>query len=279
MTIFGKLAYDAGVGVLTLLSLRFIAGSVGLAALAGLRRRVDRQAAPAAAPGRAFLLGALVYALQSAALFTALTTIDASLAVLLLYTYPAFVVAGAALLRRETVGTRTLVVLLMATAGIGLVLGAGHAGSAVGVALGVAAGAGWAVYVLTADALLEHADPVALSALVCAGAASTFTAVAIASGSLEWPGGEALVWVAGITIVSTVAATACLFAGIQRVGPSRASLLSTTEPVFAIGLAFAVFGETLSATQLAGAALVVGAVAAISIQPRTQGAKSCRTAG
>ena len=292
MTIFGKLAYDSGTGVLALLSLRFVGGSIGLAALGYARHR--RAAGPfiaSRAACRAFLLGALIYALQSAALFAALREIDASLAVLLLYTYPAFVAAGAVMLGREPLGPRTIGALALASVGIGLVLGAGGAsdGTGVGIALGLLAGAGYAVYVLAADALLDQAAPIALSAVVCAGAGTSFAVVAIASGSLEWPQGNALIWVAGITVVSTVVAIGSLFAGLKRVGPTTASVVSTVEPVFAVGLAFLVFGETLSGLQLAGAAMVLTALLTISArpltrepltkEPLTKGPHPCRTSG
>ena len=64
-------------------------------------------------------------------------------------------------------------------------------------------------------------------------------------------------WLGALAVVSTVGAVGLFFAGLRRVGPTAASILSTLEPVVAVGLAFAVFGESLGLTQLAGGALVV----------------------
>jgi len=61
-------------------------------------------------------------------------------------------------------------------------------------------------------------------------------------------------------LVSTVAGICLFFAGLRRVGPAAASILSTLEPVVAVALAFAAFGESLGAAQLAGGALVLLAV-------------------
>jgi drug/metabolite transporter (DMT)-like permease len=66
--------------------------------------------------------------------------------------------------------------------------------------------------------------------------------------------------VGAIALVSTVAAILCFFAGLARVGPSAASILSTLEPLVTVGLAAAAFGESLGAVQLVGGALVLGAV-------------------
>jgi drug/metabolite transporter (DMT)-like permease len=69
-------------------------------------------------------------------------------------------------------------------------------------------------------------------------------------------------------VISTVAAVGLLFAGIRRVGPTSASILSTTEPVVTVVLAFLVFGESLGAVQLLGGALVLGAAVVLTASAR-----------
>ena len=49
-----------------------------------------------------------------------------------------------------------------------------------------------------------------------------------------------------IALVSTVGAVIAFFAGLERVGPSAAAILSTLEPVVTVGLAAAAFGESLA---------------------------------
>ena len=73
-------------------------------------------------------------------------------------------------------------------------------------------------------------------------------------------GAAGLGWIAAIALVSTVAAILAFFAGLARVGPSAAAILSVFEPVVTVALAAAVFGESLAAVQLAGAVLVLSAV-------------------
>jgi drug/metabolite transporter (DMT)-like permease len=76
-------------------------------------------------------------------------------------------------------------------------------------------------------------------------------------------------WLAGISVVSTVAAVSLFFAGLKRVGPTTASILSTVEPVVTVILAFLVFGELLGALQLVGGGLVIAAVLVLaSHRPR-----------
>ena len=114
--------------------------------------------------------------------------------------------------------------------------------------------------------------PLALGTLVCTGAAATLTLTGLAGGDLD-PGGVSatgFLWLAGLALVSTVGAIALFFAGLRRVGPAAASILSTLEPVVTVALAFAIFGESLGPAQLAGGALVLLAVLAVRAPaPRT----------
>lgn len=124
----------------------------------------------------------------------------------------------------------------------------------------------YSTYILTAEGIVGRVGPLVLSALVSTGAATTLTLASAAGGDLD-PGSVSVAgfgWLAGIAVVSTVAAVSFLFAGLRRVGPSAASILSTAEPLVTVLLAFLVFGESLGPVQLAGGALVLGAVLVLS---------------
>ena len=107
--------------------------------------------------------------------------------------------------------------------------------------------------------------PLPLSTLVCSGAATTLTLGALAAGDLRPSAVSAagFGWLAGLAVVSTVGAIALFMAGLRRVGPSAASILSTLEPVVAVALAVIAFGESLGPVQLVGGALVLLAVLAV----------------
>src|ERR1700752_3307411 len=137
MAIFGKLAYDAGVEVGDLLLVRFaLAAALLLAvvsatgALRGLSRR-------AVLTGLG--MGAIGYAAQSGLFFGALERMDASLLALILYVYPALVLAAAVALGRERATPRRIVALVVALAGVALVLAGAASGGvdAVGAAMGL----------------------------------------------------------------------------------------------------------------------------------------------
>jgi drug/metabolite transporter (DMT)-like permease len=83
-----------------------------------------------------------------------------------------------------------------------------------------------------------------------------------------WPA-TATGWlaIAGIAVLSTVVAITLFFAGLDRIGPTRASTLSTIEPLCTVLLAAVVLGETIAPVQLAGGALILGAVLLLARAP------------
>ena len=102
MGIFGKLAYDEGATVGTLLATRFMLAAVLLwilAAHTGAARRLLE--VPRRDVTLALLLGALGYGAQAGAYFAALERLDASLLSLLVYTFPVMVTLAALALGRE----------------------------------------------------------------------------------------------------------------------------------------------------------------------------------
>lgn len=272
MAIFGKLSYDAGVSTLTLLLFRFaFAGALFWGVLAVRPKlRPDRRAVRAISIGLA--LGAIGYALQAGLFFAALARdIDASLLALLLYSYPAWVTLAAFLIGRERPTARRLVALGLSSTGLVVILATASSGQMDGIAalMGFAAAITYTIYILVADAAGLTLHPLTLTALVCTGAAATFGILGGATGELDFGfESEGWVWLASLSLVSTCLAISAFFAGLARVGPSAASILSTLEPVTTVVLAYLAFSERLSAAQLAGAALVLAAAALLAAQRR-----------
>jgi drug/metabolite transporter (DMT)-like permease len=270
MPIFGKLAFSAGVGVATLLFVRFaIAAPVLWGALA-VRRSYPRVGR--ALLVRALALGAVGYAMQAGLYFLALERMDASVLSLVLYSYPALVTGAAILLGREPANRRRLVALVIASGGLVLVLAGAGAGDfdLVGMALGAGAALTYTTYILVSDGVTAQLEALPLAALVSTGACITLGVVAAATGSLDF-GFEASgwLWVGLAALVSTVGAVVLFFSGMSRVGPSTAAILSTLEPPVTVGLVFVTFGEALGAVQILGALAVLGAAVLVNLPARS----------
>ena len=270
--IFGKLAAEAGANTASTLLVRFALAGVIFAVLL---RVSGRWAALRRLPRRVVLiglgLGAFGYSLQSALFFAAIERLDVSMVALLLYTYPAFVTLAAIALGRLAPSLRTGAALTVASAGLVLVLLAGGSGGfeAVGALLALGASLTYTTYILVSDGVIADVDPFALALLVLTGASASFTVGGLATGSLDLAlSGEAWLWLVLIALVSTVVAVSAFFAGLRRVGPSEAAILSTFEPPVTVVLAFLILGERLTAPQLAGGALVLAAVVMLQLPAR-----------
>jgi drug/metabolite transporter (DMT)-like permease len=275
MAVLGKLAYENGATVGTLLAVRFMLAAVLFWALvfarggpaAELRGLARRDAAIALG------LGAVGYAAQAGCFFAALERIDASLLSLLLYTFPAMVAVAAIALGRERADAIRFGALALASVGLVLVLANARAGALdfVGAALALGAAVVYTTYILVSQGVAGRIGPTLLSALVCSGAAVTLSVGSALLGDFR-PGEVSAAgwgWLGGIAVVSTVAAVSLFFAGLKRVGPTTASILSTVEPVVTVLLAFLVFGELLGGLQLLGGALVIAAVLVLAgVRPR-----------
>jgi len=260
MAAFGKLAYDEGATVGTLLSVRFTLAALLLWMLTAPRevRALGRRDIVIALG-----LGACGYALQAGCYFAALPRIDASLLALIVYTYPVMVAVAAVAIGRERFDRRRVAALILASTGLVLVLAGAGGGTLdpVGAALGLAAAITYCAYILVSDTVTARIRPQVLATIVCTGAAVTLTAGSAAVGDLR-PGDLTAAgwgWLACLAVVSTVGAISLFFAGLQRVGPTTASILSTAEPVVTVALASALFGESLGAIQILGGALVLAA--------------------
>lgn len=260
MAIFARFAYASGANVTGILSARFaIAGTLLAAIMVLTGRRWPRGRPLAVAVG----MGAVGYVGQAACFFAALNYASAGLVALLLYAYPTLVVLlSAAFLGERLTGTK-VALLIASFAGLALTLGGGQ-GTTAGVALGLAAAVFYSVYILIGARELGRVDALASTTVVCLSAAATLGLSALFTEPRfpgTWWGWAAL---GAIAVVSTVISILAFFAGLKRVGPAVASVVSTLEPVVTVALAWLVLGESLTAPQLAGGAVVLACAALLT---------------
>ncbi|NMC27229.1 MAG: DMT family transporter, partial [Syntrophomonadaceae bacterium] len=63
-----------------------------------------------------------------------------------------------------------------------------------------------------------------------------------------------------MAVLNTLLAVLFFLKGLKRIGASRATLLSTAEPVFCLLMAYIVLGESLSLRQMTGSAMVLASM-------------------
>jgi drug/metabolite transporter (DMT)-like permease len=263
---FSKLFYDAGGEPFTLLFLRFAGAGPALLVIAVLRH----EPWPAR---RITVAGAALGGLQlavAAALFEGFARAPVGLVVLLFFVYPLVVAVGASILFDEELGARRLVVLALGTAGVALTVGVPEGASAPGIALGLAAGLGVAAIILSARHLMTVGElsPLLLSGLMFTSPLLVLVPWAAVRGIDLSLSMEAWAAALGAIVVSAIIPIALFYTGVKLVGAGAASILGVGEPLAGVLLAYAVLGESLSALQLLGGLLIVGAVVLLSLQAR-----------
>jgi drug/metabolite transporter (DMT)-like permease len=162
-----------------------------------------------------------------------------------------------------------VVVVALGLAGIALTVGAPSATPAIGIVLGLAAAVGTAAFILGGRHLMMQSSlqPIELLTL---GYVGPSIGLLIAAGvrDVEVPSATALGYAAGLTLVGTVLASILFYAAVPAIGAGPASLLCTVEPLVSVLLAYVVLDESLSATQLAGGALILTSVVALTLPLR-----------
>ena len=269
MAILARFAFASGVDTVTLLALRFAMGSAVMMALLRYRGLPFPRGATL---GVLIALGALGYGGQAISYFTALKLAPAGLAALLLYLHPALVALLAAVVLDERLTAAKLVALAIALLGTALTVAPAIGAEAIaaaphiatGLAFAVTSAGFYAVYIVVAAFVGRRADAFAMSTVVITSAAVVFVTGLWIRGP-QWPQ-TAVGWTAVVCIalLSTVLAITLYFAGLERIGPVRASTLSTVEPLCTVVLAALVLDETLSPIQLAGGALILAAAVLIA---------------
>jgi drug/metabolite transporter (DMT)-like permease len=74
-----------------------------------------------------------------------------------------------------------------------------------------------------------------------------------------------------MVLFNTILPVVAFLAGLVRVGPTAASLISTLEPVFTVLLAVAFLGERLGQLEIAGGLMVLSAAIVVNLTPARRG--------
>ena len=271
LPIFIKLAYAAGANTITILATRFILATACLWLILhcrGISATVNKRTLL-----RLCLLGMLGYGAMSTAFASSLQYLPASLASLLLYLYPAIVSILAIVLGQDQLNCRKAGALATCFSGLLFILGITFEGlSSAGLMWGIASAVSYSLYILAGNVLLKEVESLVVTTYVCTSAAVLFSVVAISTGefifTLPIQGWLALI---GIAIFATIVGIVGFFAGMTRIGPATASIISSIEPAITVVLSVFLLGESITAFQARGGLLVLLGVIMLQRSGRAKG--------
>jgi drug/metabolite transporter, DME family len=225
------------------------------------------------------LLIGLMLALYQLCYFGAIPLVGVAVATLVtLCTAPVLVALLSAGLLRERLSGRLLLALGCALAGTGLLVDLSSAGgarpdlAANGVLLALGSALGYAVVTMCSRFLAPKYHPLQPVTIgFGVGAIVLLPVAGVAGLGLSYPAAGWLLLVY-LGVVPSALAYALFIQGMRQTTATAASIVTLLEPLTAAGLAWLLFGERLGPLGLAGAALLLAAVALLSTGQERRGA-------
>lgn len=263
MAIFAKFAYAANLNMVTILSVRFTITALILWFIIMLSKESPWLAKKEII--NLLLLGAMGYGLMSSCFFSAVRLIPASVASILLYTYPIIVTFLSSWIYSEKINMYKLISLLVSFIGLVLVVGVVLEGlSFIGIIFGLMSALIYSLYIIISNKYVNKINPIVFTTYIATSAAVVFNTLGWSTGQINLTISlQGWLSILGIAVFSSVVGILTFYQGMKYIGPSRASIISTLEPVVTTVSAFILFDEKMTVLQLVGGALVIGAVIVI----------------
>ncbi len=256
--VFARLAFVNGVNVVTAAAARAVGASLLLLLLLRIRKL------PVLPLPREFkwtiVLGLFITS-QTVLVQTAVLLLPVTLAILVFYLFPIMIGLASSALGDERFTLRLAVTLIVAFGGLALVLGVDvREVSPWGVAASIGAAVSFAsALVLTPRLAPTLAAPTRTFYTLIVGAVILSTTLLITQ-SLQLPqSANGWIGLAGLTLCYGVGITG-LFLLLSQLGPTQTGVVLNLEPVFVAMIAWLALGESLSAIQMVGGAIVVATI-------------------
>ncbi|WP_290453199.1 DMT family transporter [uncultured Muribaculum sp.] len=209
----------------------------------------------------------VVMALSSLLLFLSYNYMDSGVASTLLFVYPVMVALIMAFRYGERLPPVTVVCIAVTLVGIMMLnrTAAGAGLSATGIWMVMLSSAAYAVYIVAINRPRFRDIPtLKVIFYVLLFGVSVFAVRILFDGTLTLPS-QWYMWgcLLALALLPTAVSFFCTTLSIQYIGPTPTAILGALEPVVAIFVAVAVFGDILTPRQVAGMVLILSAVTVI----------------
>lgn len=209
------------------------------------------------------IMGLLV-ALSSLTLFLSYNYMAAGIASTLLFVYPIMVALIMAMVFKEKLALQTIVCMLLALGGIGLLYKSedGSTLNLIGTLLVFASSLSYAIYIVGINQTsLKNVATLKVTFYVLLFGLSLFVARLLYSGVLNTPD-QWYLWanLLALAVFPTAISFLCTTGAIQYIGSTPTAILGALESVTAIFFGIAVFGESLTVRESFGLVMIIVAV-------------------
>ncbi len=202
--------------------------------------------------------------------FACMQMSEVSVAVVLLYTSPVWVMLMSAVVFRERITPKKLVALVMTFAGCALV--AGVVGGAVrlspiALAVGVAGGIFYALYSIFGNVALRSYDTMTVTFWTFAVGAVASLSLSDHVGTVAIAEGQPSLWLVflGIGVLCTIVPFLLYTLGLKHMEAGRAAILATAEPLVGALLGIFAYGESAGPVKIIGMLLILASVILLNV--------------
>src|SRR4051812_34462643 len=228
----------------------------------------------------ALVAAGLAGALLNIAMFAAFLRTEVAIALMCFYTFPALVTIAAVPLYGERLDRVRVGALALSTVGLLLVVLAPLASAEtvlvdpLGVGLALFAALCQATFILISGRGWRPMPNLHVSTIVVGTVVLLAVPLAFLLGQgegfvLPFQQPDVWIWILAGGITGAAIPTTAFITGIGLIGPSRAAILMTIEPLVGVTIAALLLGEKPSPLQIIGGAAVLVAAAVLQLAPRT----------
>ena len=195
---------------------------------------------------------------------------EASLAVVLLYTSPVFVVLFSALLFKEKITANKIIALVLAFAGCVLTAGllGGVSVKPFIILTGIASGLFYALYSIFGKFALKKYSTytVTVYTFIFGLIGDLFIAKPVETAGIIIGNPQVLFWCFGIGIISTVLPYFFYTKGLENLESGKAAILVAVEPLVGAVIGMAFLNESCSLTKITGIILIIVSIILLNIR-------------
>ena len=199
--------------------------------------------------------------------FNAINVLDLSIASVLLYTAPCFVMIMSAFVFKEKITKVKVLAFLIAFTGCALISSLNGEFNLKGVILGLFAGLGYALYSIFARIALEKYNTYTITLYTFITSALSLLPFCDVSGlmiaSMDI---SVLIWILLLAVISTVLPYILYTEGLKNISATNASIIAFAEPVTATVVGAVLFEEDITFIVCLGMLLVLTSIIMISLK-------------
>lgn len=205
------------------------------------------------------LIGLMGFTVASVTIYTAYKYISGSIATLILFSHPIFVMIFEKILFKHKTTRRKVMAVILTSIGLVIVLYVNDSIHLKGVILSFVSSIAYGAYCLG----LSEKNTQKLSGVTVTAYVASVTAIAMAiqclyvSAPLIPNTFDAISSAILLTLISTLLASITFYEGLSIVGPSSATLISSVEPMFVVLLSGVLLNETIGFNTLVGGLIII----------------------